>query len=66
MMYDEYSFERSSSMDESMFLSVDYEPEPHKCSSYDCNEEAIIQIDGDWYCTECAMLLENKQGAEPV
>lgn len=58
MMYDENCFERWSERMEEDYLSQDHEPETPKCCGYDCENEAIVQIDGDWYCSECALQLE--------
>lgn len=61
MMYDENCFERWSADVGLDYLSLEKEDsEKRKCSGYDCENEAVIEIDKDWYCAECALLLEEK------
>lgn len=61
MMYDENCFERWSDDMERNYLSRENEEsEKSKCSGYDCDGEAVIQIGKDWYCAECALLIEEK------
>lgn len=52
MMYDEYCFERWSDNMERDYLSREEEEEEHTC--YTCGEEAENEINGYWYCDECA------------
>lgn len=60
MMYDENCFERWSDDMERNYLSwKDEESEKPKCSGYDCDSEAVIQIGKDWYCAECALQVED-------
>ena len=49
-MYDASCFERWSDRLEREYLSR--EEEGHTC--YNCDKEAEEEIDGFWYCKECA------------
>lgn len=55
MMYDEHCFERFNDRLESEYLNKDTmnTHEKHICCSLDCEEEAVMTLNGDPYCAEC-------------
>lgn len=55
MMYDGQCFERWSEDMETAYLSRAYveSHESHRCCSLDCEEEAVMTLNGDRYCAEC-------------
>lgn len=63
MMYDERCFERFSEKLETEYLNQETMNEQRRtCCSLDCEEEAVMTLNGDRYCAECGRQMIEEYG----
>jgi hypothetical protein len=61
MIYDEFFLERYAESEELRYLIANHEQpnELKKCSSFNCYNDATIDITGDLFCEDCANNIES-------
>lgn len=45
-------------MERCALIEREEERELHSCAGFHCDREALVEINGDWWCPDCALEVE--------